>query len=90
LLVTHLPAPIAARVASRASGSGSDARAKLPLEAAVPGYVVPDAAELRAAIAHFDGNVRRVAAYFGRDRKQIYRWAQQYDIDLTALRADGT
>ena len=37
---------------------------------------VPSAEELRAVIEAYDGNIAQVAAFFGKDRRQIYRWAQ--------------
>lgn len=42
----------------------------------------PTDAELRTVIQHFGGNVSRIAAFFGKERRQIYRWAERYAIDL--------
>jgi DNA-binding NtrC family response regulator len=84
LLLSHLPPHLGERVAARAAGA---APMKPPLEVIVPPHAVPDAAGLRAAFGHFEGNLQRVAEYFGRDRKQIYRWAEQQGLDLAALRA---
>ncbi len=49
---------------------------------------VPTADELRAVIAHFGGNVSRIAAFFGKERKQIYRWAEKYELDLDRAREE--
>ncbi len=49
---------------------------------------VPTADELRAVIAHFSGNVSRIAGFFGKERRQIYRWAEKYDIDLDEAREE--
>jgi transcriptional regulator with GAF, ATPase, and Fis domain len=48
----------------------------------------PSADELRAVVAHFGGNVSKVATFFGKERRQIYRWAERHEIDLDAIRDD--
>jgi transcriptional regulator with GAF, ATPase, and Fis domain len=47
---------------------------------------VPSAEELRAVIESYDGNIAQVAAFFGKDRRQIYRWAQALHVDVQAVR----
>jgi len=47
----------------------------------------PNADELRSVFEAFGGNVARVAAFFGKDRRQIYRWADALEIDIRAVRA---
>jgi DNA-binding NtrC family response regulator len=47
----------------------------------------PSADELWRAACAFDGNVARVAAFFGKDRRQVYRWAKALGVDLQAARA---
>ena len=49
---------------------------------------VPTADELRVVVAHFSGNVTRVAAFFGKERRQIYRWAERHGIDLETAREE--
>ncbi|MGD8862073.1 MAG: sigma 54-interacting transcriptional regulator [Myxococcales bacterium] len=49
----------------------------------------PTADELRAVARAHDGNVAQVAAFFGKDRRQIYRWADAHGIDLQAFRGAG-
>jgi DNA-binding NtrC family response regulator len=47
----------------------------------------PSADELWRAACAFDGNVARVASFFGKDRRQVYRWAKALGVDLQAARA---
>jgi DNA-binding NtrC family response regulator len=46
----------------------------------------PTADELGAAVAAYRGNIAKVASFFGKDRRQIYRWAQALGVDIRALR----
>ena len=46
----------------------------------------PSADELRAVVEAYGGNVAKVASFFGKDRRQIYRWAQALGVDIQALR----
>jgi len=48
--------------------------------------VAPSADELRRVLEHFNGNVSRVAAFFGRERRQVYRWAEQFSLDILDAR----
>jgi DNA-binding NtrC family response regulator len=50
---------------------------------------VPSAEELQAAVRAYNGNVARVASFFRKDRRQIYRWAEALGVDIRALRDDG-
>jgi DNA-binding NtrC family response regulator len=49
---------------------------------------VPTAEELQAAVRAYNGNVARVASFFRKDRRQIYRWAEALGVDIQALRDD--
>jgi DNA-binding NtrC family response regulator len=49
---------------------------------------VPSADELRTVVEAHAGNVAQVAAFFGKDRRQIYRWAHALGVDIKALRED--
>ena len=49
---------------------------------------VPSADELRTVVEAHSGNVAQVAAFFGKDRRQIYRWAHALGVDIKALRDD--
>jgi hypothetical protein len=35
-----------------------------------------------------DGNVARVAEYFGKERRQVYRWAERHGLDPDDFRPD--
>jgi DNA-binding NtrC family response regulator len=50
---------------------------------------MPGARQLRQLIEEYGGNVTEVAAFLGKDRKQIYRWLQRHHIDPEAYR-NGT
>jgi transcriptional regulator with GAF, ATPase, and Fis domain len=52
----------------------------------VPRHETPNKEQLEAVLMHFRGNVAQVAAFFGKARQQVYRWAQRYGIDLELLR----
>jgi transcriptional regulator of acetoin/glycerol metabolism len=47
---------------------------------------VPAAEELRDALERCEGNVAHVAAFFGKHRKQVYRWLEKYDLDPARFR----
>lgn len=83
--VEHLPAAIGGPVLSRAPSAELDAAAA-PLQAVVPPDAVPDAAGLRRVVREHRGNVAHVAVYFGKDRKQIYRWAEKLGVDIDSAR----
>ena len=50
---------------------------------------MPNAEELQAVMRAYGGNIAKVASFFRKDRRQIYRWAQTLGLDLRALRADA-
>ena len=47
---------------------------------------VPTKAELEAALAHFHGNIKQVAAFYLRNRRIIYVWCKDYAIALERFR----
>jgi DNA-binding NtrC family response regulator len=47
---------------------------------------IPSPEELRALLLAAEGNVARVAAHYGKDRKQIYRWLERHGIDAESYR----
>ena len=65
-----LEAPVA--VASDGPARPSDAGAR-------PG--MPGREELTAQLAGVRGNITRLAAHYGKDAKQIYRWLKHYGLD---------
>jgi len=46
----------------------------------------PSPRQLRQLVEEFRGNVKEVAAFLGKDRKQIYRWLRRERIDPDAYR----
>jgi transcriptional regulator with GAF, ATPase, and Fis domain len=49
----------------------------------------PTREALCQALAQYQGNVAKVAEFFGKDRRQIYRWAERLSIDPESFRSDG-
>ncbi|MEM6956668.1 MAG: sigma 54-interacting transcriptional regulator [Myxococcota bacterium] len=76
---------------ARRGGSSEQAarRIELPLALRVARDRAPNEEELRTLLQHFDANVARVADYFGKDRRQVYRWMDRYQIALEDLRDEG-
>jgi transcriptional regulator with GAF, ATPase, and Fis domain len=85
----HLPEPIARPITARAPIGASDPP-PAPLRVRVPADVVPDADGLRMVLEELGGNVARVASYFGKDRKQIYRWAERLGVKIEDGRPAGS
>jgi len=50
--------------------------------AAKPSRTTPSREELVALVQKHRGNVQAVSREVGRSRMQVYRWLEQYDIDL--------
>ncbi|HEY0483387.1 MAG TPA: sigma 54-interacting transcriptional regulator [Kofleriaceae bacterium] len=50
------------------------------------GGEVPSPRQLRQLVEEFHGNVKDIAAFLGKDRKQIYRWLRRDRIDPDAYR----
>jgi transposase len=40
----------------------------------------PTKEELESVLTRLGGSVRATAKYFGRDRRQIYRWLEAYNL----------
>ncbi len=78
----HLPPELVARL--RPAKAEAATAAPLPLELQVPKDKAPDKSGLELVLAHFEGNVAQVAAWFGKDRKQVYRWAEKLGVKLKA------
>jgi DNA-binding NtrC family response regulator len=81
----HLPEEIGRPLTARA---GETVRAEPPLELLVSRDSIPGETELRVVIERLGGNLARVATYFGKDRRQIYRWIERLGIDVGAYRDD--
>ncbi len=80
----HLPPAIAAPLMVRRPVAAIPSEP--PLSLSVRPDTTPTAEELARALAHFGGNVAQVATFFGRDRRQIYRWIERYGLDVDASR----
>lgn len=63
--------------------------AEVPLALRVRRDGTPSAEELTEVLRHFEGSFARAADFFGKDRKQVYRWAERYGIDPESLRPAG-
>ncbi len=48
----------------------------------------PTAEELARVLQHFDGSVAKTAEFFGKERRQVYRWATRLGIEPDAFRPD--
>jgi hypothetical protein len=85
----HLPEVIGRRVLARRSKSASPrTTSEPPLEAVVARDAAPNERELRIVLKRMRGNMAGIAEYFGKNRKQIYRWCERYGIDLAEYRED--
>jgi len=72
----HLPPAIAAPLARRAPASTPPA----PLAALVDPSAPPSREALARVLAEYDGRIADVARYFGKDRKQVYRWIERLGV----------
>jgi DNA-binding NtrC family response regulator len=85
---SHLPAEIATVLAPRPPRPDPEPKRPTPIvpEALVPPSDTPDRAALVRMLEHFHGNVERTASYFGKNRKQIYRWLEAEGLDPADFR----
>ena len=77
-----LPPALEARVAHRSRVKTTEP----PLEALVDRTHAPSHDGLVRVMRHCRGNLADVADYFGKDRRQIYRWLEKHGIDAAAFR----
>ena len=81
LTTQHLPPELAERLRERPDPTRA---------AAPPGPAdrrkAPPREELESLLALNDGNIALVGKALGKDRKQIYRWIQKYDLDPESYR----
>jgi DNA-binding NtrC family response regulator len=83
----HLPPTLADRVASRVVRvRGARSALDGPIEASVPNDTAPTRDDLCRVLAYFSGNVAQVAGFFGKDRHQVYRWADRLKVSLDTYR----
>ena len=81
----HLPTEVTAHLSGRVQ---QDDDVPTPPELFVSRDAAPTKESLQQVLAYYRGNVPKVAEFFGRDRRQIYRWAEKHGIDLDAVRGD--
>jgi transcriptional regulator with GAF, ATPase, and Fis domain len=77
--LAHLPERIAGRLGARAAPSIAE---DPPLVVAVPRDQTPTREALLRVLEHFEWNVSRAADYFKKNRRQIYRWAERFELEL--------
>jgi transcriptional regulator of acetoin/glycerol metabolism len=46
----------------------------------------PAKEEILAVLARSGGNIAKLAAHYGKDRRQAYRWLKRYGIDPQSYR----
>jgi transcriptional regulator with GAF, ATPase, and Fis domain len=80
----HLPPAIAARVAHRSRTGATTAPP--PLEALIDRSRTPTRDDLVRVLRHLRGNLADVAEFFGKDRRQVYRWLEKHGLDADAYR----
>ena len=83
ILLDHLTGELRAPVEVRRPVAAASAP---PISLSVRPDGTPSADELSRVLRHHGCNIARVAEFFGRDRRQIYRWIDRYELDLEALR----
>ena len=88
LELAHLPERIRAPIDARSEGLVSTSRSEAPLELLVRREGTPSQADLERVMAHHRGNVAQVAAFFGKERAQVYRWVRRYGLDPEAYRKE--
>ncbi len=88
--LAHLPPAFRTPIESRIASASPPATFAAPLirMLEIRADAVPSADELRTVLEHFGGKVSRVAEFFGKERRQIYRWAERHAIDLDLARDD--
>jgi transcriptional regulator with GAF, ATPase, and Fis domain len=85
----HLPPEIILPLGTRATPVVTQATSgEAPLQMLIARDGMPSKEELIQALVRLDGNVARVAEFFGKERQQVYRWAKRYNMDLTAYRKE--
>ncbi len=80
----HLPPAMAGLLRDRAFPE--DAAVGSPLEARLCRNQMPTREELAQVLSREQGNIARVALFFGKDRRQVYRWAERLGVDVDASR----
>ncbi|HZI14383.1 MAG TPA: sigma 54-interacting transcriptional regulator [Myxococcus sp.] len=84
----HLPPAWVERLKDRAFPAPAvpAPAAPMPLEVLVPRDRPPGREELHTVLTRLEGNMAQVADFFGKDRRQVYRWAEKLGIDPDSYR----
>jgi DNA-binding NtrC family response regulator len=84
----HLPAALRPGAPTPADEqlAPADLDRPLPLEVRIDRTATPSREVLCEVLAHFDGRVTATADFFGRSRRQLYRWMRRLRIDPGAYR----
>jgi transcriptional regulator with GAF, ATPase, and Fis domain len=85
----HLPSELGARLLHRVFKDAKAAEGPAPIEVQVPRDRAPTREELCRILEHTGGNMAEVADYFGKDRRQVYRWAERLGVDPESFRKPG-
>ncbi len=80
----HLPDAMAAR-----RGDAPAAPAGEPPLALLVDREDPSREDMVRVLSQFRGNLSQMAEFFGRDRKQMYRWLRKYGLEVAAYRKPG-
>ncbi len=86
LALAHLDAELSVPLRRRREGAGAEGEPQVPLALRVDRHGVPDRDQLALVLRQMEGNVARVAEFFGKDRRQVYRWLARHDLDIDELR----
>jgi transcriptional regulator of acetoin/glycerol metabolism len=62
--------------------------APVPPTLSVPRDRTPNRDDLEKLLAWHKGNVSQIAAFFGKERAQVYRWLRRHELDAEAFRDD--
>ncbi|MCO4770182.1 MAG: sigma 54-interacting transcriptional regulator [Deltaproteobacteria bacterium] len=94
LTLRHLPEPLRAPIEARKRLSSPSLpsvsmTAPVPPTLSVPRDRTPTRDDLERLLRWHKGNVSQVAAFFGKERAQIYRWLRRHELDAEAYRDDG-
>ncbi len=84
----HLPPALARRVAHRIRPPRGETSPP-PLESLIDRSRAPNRDELAQVLSPFDGSIALVTDFFGKDRRQVYRWLERLGLDANAARPES-
>ena len=86
LKVEHLPPAFAARLRDRTAPVPPRSSVAPPPALGVPRDRPPSKDDLEHVLARFGGDLGEVAAYFGKDRRQVHRWVEHWGVTPAQFR----